>query len=176
MWTQYLSTHVLHGINLHHIIISFCFIQVSWKPSEQSFCWGVWRTRQITIACAATHSNQVSRWWLFMERTAKQSLYLVKKPDRLLWNCFGMGSFQSVSVDFSCTACHPHWNFIYLGVRCGSVVKCLHMVWWVIGSILHGGPIELLLVPASAPQLVYQRSRYVLSCLWGGANRKVYPM
>ena len=28
------------------------------------------------------------------------------------------------------------------------------MVLWVVGSILHGGPIELFLVPASAPQLV----------------------
>ena len=28
------------------------------------------------------------------------------------------------------------------------------MVWWVIGSILHGGPIELYLVPASDPRLV----------------------
>ena len=26
------------------------------------------------------------------------------------------------------------------------------MVRWVVGSILHGGPIELFLVPASAPQ------------------------
>ena len=25
------------------------------------------------------------------------------------------------------------------------------MVQWVVGSILHGGPIELFLVPASAP-------------------------
>ena len=31
------------------------------------------------------------------------------------------------------------------------------MVQWVVGSILHGGPIELFLVPASAPRLVYQR-------------------
>ena len=28
------------------------------------------------------------------------------------------------------------------------------MVRWVVGSILHGGPIELILVPASAPRLV----------------------
>ena len=27
------------------------------------------------------------------------------------------------------------------------------MVQWVVGSIPHGGPIELFLVPASAPQL-----------------------
>ena len=30
------------------------------------------------------------------------------------------------------------------------------MVGWVVGSILHGGPIELFLVPASAPGLVYK--------------------
>ena len=34
-----------------------------------------------------------------------------------------------------------------------------------------GEPIELFLVPASAPRLVYQRSWYVLSCLWDGAYR-----
>ena len=28
------------------------------------------------------------------------------------------------------------------------------MVRWVVGFILHGGPIELFLIPASAPQLV----------------------
>ena len=28
------------------------------------------------------------------------------------------------------------------------------MVQWVFGSILHGGPIELFLVPANAPRLV----------------------
>ena len=46
-----------------------------------------------------------------------------------------------------------------------------------------GGPIELFLVPASAPQLVHQRPWYVLSCLWDSAykrtlaaNRKEYPM
>ena len=46
-----------------------------------------------------------------------------------------------------------------------------------------GGPIELFLVPASAPRLVYQRPWYVLSCLWDGAykrtlavNRKEKPM
>ena len=49
------------------------------------------------------------------------------------------------------------------------------MVLWVVGSIPHGGPIELFLVPASASLLWY-----VLSCLWDdaykrslAANRKV---
>ena len=31
------------------------------------------------------------------------------------------------------------------------------MVLWVVGSILHGGPIELFLIPASAPRPVQQR-------------------
>ena len=35
-----------------------------------------------------------------------------------------------------------------------SVVKRPLMVRWVVESILHGGPIELFLVPASALQLV----------------------
>ena len=34
-----------------------------------------------------------------------------------------------------------------------------------------GGPIELFLVPASPPQLVYQRLWYVLSCLWDCAYK-----
>ena len=38
--------------------------------------------------------------------------------------------------------------------------------------ILHGGPIELFLVPASAPRLVYQRPWYVLSCLWDDAYKR----
>ena len=57
------------------------------------------------------------------------------------------------------------------------------MVQWVVGSILHGGPIDLFLVPASAPRLVYQRPWYVLSRLWDGAYKrtlaadwKEYPM
>ena len=32
-----------------------------------------------------------------------------------------------------------------IGASCGSMTQ------WVVGSILHGGPIELYLVPASAP-------------------------
>ena len=57
------------------------------------------------------------------------------------------------------------------------------MVRWIVRLILHGGPTELFLVPASAPQLVQQRQWYVLSCLWDGAykrtldaNRKELPM
>ena len=38
-----------------------------------------------------------------------------------------------------------------LQVRWTSVVKHLLMMRWVLGSILHGEPIELFLVPASAP-------------------------
>ena len=46
------------------------------------------------------------------------------------------------------------------------------MVRWVVGSILHGGPIELFLVLVSAPRLVQQRPWYVLSCLWDHACKR----
>ena len=35
-----------------------------------------------------------------------------------------------------------------------------------------GGPIEIFLVPASAPRLVKQRPWYVLSCLWDDAYKR----
>ena len=35
-----------------------------------------------------------------------------------------------------------------------------------------GGPIELFLVPATAPRLVYKRLWYVLSCLWDDAYKR----
>ena len=47
------------------------------------------------------------------------------------------------------------------------------MARWGVGSILYGGPIELFLVPACAPRLVYQRLWYVLSCLWDGAYKRI---
>ena len=47
------------------------------------------------------------------------------------------------------------------------------MVRWVVGSILHGGTIELFLVPASVPRLVYPRLWYMLSCLWDDAYKRV---
>ena len=45
------------------------------------------------------------------------------------------------------------------------------MVRWVVGSIQHGGTIELFLVLDSATRLVYQRPWYVLSCLWDDAYK-----
>ena len=33
------------------------------------------------------------------------------------------------------------------------------------------GPMELFLIPASAPQLDPQRSWYALSCLWDGVSK-----
>ena len=55
------------------------------------------------------------------------------------------------------------------GARCRSVAhgamgRRIHPSW--------GGPIELFLVPASSPRLVYQRLWYVLSCLWDSAYKR----
>ena len=46
------------------------------------------------------------------------------------------------------------------------------MVRWLVRLVLHGGPIELFLIPASAPKLMQRRLRYVLSCLWDGAYKR----
>ena len=48
------------------------------------------------------------------------------------------------------------------------------MVRWVIGSILHGGPIELFLVPSSAPRLLSEWSftLYLTPRLWDDAYKK----
>ena len=47
------------------------------------------------------------------------------------------------------------------------------LVRWVVGSILHGGPIELFLVPASVPRGMYQRPWYVLSRLCDDAYKRI---
>ena len=39
------------------------------------------------------------------------------------------------------------------GARCSSVVEGSLVVRWVVRSILHGGPIQLFLVPSNAPRL-----------------------
>ena len=59
--------------------------------------------------------------------------------------------------------CRPGPNiyiYIYMGAPIGRKV---------VGSILHGGPIELFLVPASVPRLVQQR---LLSCMWDDAYKR----
>ena len=56
------------------------------------------------------------------------------------------------------------------GARCSSVVRAF--AHGAMGRRIDpswGGPIELFLVPASAPRLVQQRPWYVLFCLWDGA-------
>ena len=52
------------------------------------------------------------------------------------------------------------------------MVECLLVVCWVVGSIPHGGLTELFLVSVSAPQLMYKRLWYVLSCLCNGAYKR----
>ena len=49
------------------------------------------------------------------------------------------------------------------------MVEHLLMVQSVIGSIPHGGPIQIFLFPASAS---VQRLWYVLSYLWNGAYKR----
>ena len=46
------------------------------------------------------------------------------------------------------------------------------MVRWVIRLILHGGPIELFLIPASAPLTSVTKAGVLLSSLWDGAYKR----
>ena len=60
-----------------------------------------------------------------------------------------------------------------IGARCSSVVRAFaHGAMGCRIDPSWGGPIELNLVPASAPRLVEQRPWYVLSCLWDGAYKR----
>ena len=63
---------------------------------------------------------------------------------------------------------HTHLTHSYIkGARCSFVLRAF--AHGAMGRRIDpswGGPIELFLVPNSAPRLVYQRLWYVLSCLW----------
>ena len=59
------------------------------------------------------------------------------------------------------------------GARCSSLVRVF--THGAMGRRIDpswDGLIEVFLVPASVPQLVYQRLWYVLSCLWHGAYKR----
>ena len=63
--------------------------------------------------------------------------------------------FDELNVHIECAeimnAIDQYANTVF---RSGHFPRSWAMVRWVVGSILHGGPIELFLVPASAPRLV----------------------
>ena len=61
--------------------------------------------------------------------------------------------------------------YIYIYIYILMVERPL-MVRWVVGSIPHGGPIELFLVPASSPTFGVTKVVYALSCLWNGAYKR----
>ena len=62
---------------------------------------------------------------------------------------------------------------LIMGARCSSVVRAFaHGAMGRRNDPSWGGPIQLFLVSASAPRLVYQRPWYLLSCLWDGAYKR----
>ena len=63
--------------------------------------------------------------------------------------------------------------FVGSGARCSSVVRAF--AHGAMGRRIDpswGEPVELFLVPASAPRMVYQRPWYVLFCLWDSAYKR----
>ena len=74
-----------------------------------------------------------------------------------------------------------HWSHLLTdlnnvcGARCCSVVRAF--AHGAMGRRIDpswGEPIELFLVPASAPRLVKPRPWYVLSCLWDDAYKRTH--
>ena len=59
-----------------------------------------------------------------------------------------------VSILYLCSSSHRTVTHLSPGAGRSSEVERSLMVRWVVRSIFHDGPIELFLIPASAPQLV----------------------
>ena len=64
-------------------------------------------------------------------------------------------------------------NLQLLKTGCSLVVECSFKVWCITGLIVLNGSIELFLVLVSSPQVVEQRLRYVSSCLWDDAYKRL---
>ena len=61
---------------------------------------------------------------------------------------------------------------VYLHLNYGKELRCSSVVeQWVVRSNADAEPHELFIISSSAPRLV-QWPRYVLSCLWEGANKR----
>ena len=97
-------------------------------------------------------------------------------PHRLLLSINSKGSFICIPRPLLHQSWSNGWNELleghkYLPDNSAFTINPT-VVQWVMGSIPQCGPIELFLVPASAPQLVQQRPWYVLSCLWNDAYKR----
>ena len=66
----------------------------------------------------------------------------------------------------------PLNKYIYIYNTTKTSTTNTKTIWKSLLIPILNGPIELFLVPASAPRLVYQRPWYVLSCLWDGAYKR----
>ena len=68
--------------------------------------------------------------------------------------------------------------YLFIIIFCCLLTQYVEGMHWtkscsplLLGSVTNE-PIELFLVPASAPRLVYQRPWCVLSCLWDGVYKR----
>ena len=71
------------------------------------------------------------------------------------WSCFTLYVWDNIVIALKQVSAIDRWSCFTLGARCSSVVRA-----FAHGAMGHridpawGGPIELFLVPASAPRLV----------------------
>ena len=64
------------------------------------------------------------------------------------------------------------WAVIKHTATHSSETECPLMVPWITGLIPLSGLTEPFLIIASAPQLVQQKLRFIVSCLWDGAQKR----
>ena len=87
-----------------------------------------------------------------------------------------MISRKTLNICFKMELANPR-VFIYMTLRL-TAHRASFTGWATLGAMGRridpswGGPIELFLVPASAPRLAQQRPWYVQSCLWNDAYKR----
>ena len=121
------------------------------------------------------HEWTLYLWAMSRSLLEKQSTYFYKWSHRLglttdcVTTCVTKAAIKAWVAPI-CTI--PMGSSYCLGVSCGILVlsssvelkasvewdvtlwyECWFIVWWVIGLILHGGSMELFLIPAGSPQL-----------------------
>ena len=129
---------------------------------------------------ASCCSARLSRAHVPLSRTGRKKRGERVRGDRLLWRVQGSTSSLTGIGSRRRRVFEVLWN---LECPVGLSQKrntCAFQWSSVVRAFAHGtmgrsfmvDPLELFLVPASAPRLVYQRPWYVLSSLWDGAYKR----
>ena len=133
------SQYNLNANYLHHYRF-LDSIPISWKNILKNSK----ENKQTNIKLKKTHNHNVMKIFYKLALENRHGA-MDHRIDPSWWTHWGISYFQPVLHDWCNKGCGM-W-YPVCGMRTG-------IVRWIIGSILHGRPIELFLIPASAPRLV----------------------